>query len=81
MSQDIYGVVILGAIAIALLVLDRFIRINPFLVREGFQVAGYSTRCGTDLPPCQHPKRCINGFCCTLDSVQLRDRNPLPVMP
>jgi hypothetical protein len=81
MSEEIYGVLTLAAIAIALLVLDRFIRINPFLVSEGFQVDGYNTRCGIDLPPCQHPNRCINGFCCTSEFVQMRDRNPLPVIP
>lgn len=81
MSDEFYSVLILGIIAISLIVIDRIVRINPFLVAEGFQVAGYPIRCGTDLPPCPHPKRCMNGFCRETGQPQLYDRNPLPVIP
>jgi hypothetical protein len=67
-------------IALGLLVADRFYRINPFLGIEGFQV-GQPARCGVDLPPCDHPTRCINGFCRPPGQPQLYDRNPLPVLP
>jgi len=81
MSRELYSALTLGAIAIALLVADRLFRINPFLVSEGFQISGYPTRCGTDLPPCSYGTRCMNGFCRGTDKPQLYDRNPLPVTP
>jgi hypothetical protein len=81
MSPELYNALILAAIAVGLLIVDRIVRINPFLASEGFQVAGYPVRCGTDLPPCAHPKRCINGFCRGTGQPQLYDRNPLPVVP
>lgn len=81
MTSDIYNILLVGLFAFALLVIDRHVRINPFLANEGFQVHGYPTRCGTDLPPCSHGKRCMNGFCRSEDIVQLYDRNPLPVVP
>jgi hypothetical protein len=81
MSRELFAALILGAIAIALLIADRLFRINPFLVSEGFQISGYPKRCGTDLPPCPHETRCMNGFCRETDKPQLYDRNPLPVTP
>ena len=68
-------------IALGLLVADRFYRINPFLGIEGFMAGGEPPRCGVDLPPCDHPTRCINGFCRSEGKPQLYDRNPLPVLP
>jgi len=83
MSEELYAVFIFGVLAIILLALDRMYRITPFLVREGFQGFGIpGVRCGVDLPPCNFPMRCINGFCCdSTKTQQLIDRNPLPVIP
>ena len=83
MSEELYAVFIFGVLAVILLALDRMYRITPFLVREGFQGFGIpGVRCGVDLPPCNFPMRCINGFCCdSTKTQQLIDRNPLPVLP
>jgi len=81
MQVDIYSIGLILVLALVLLVADRYFRINPFLIREGFQLSGQPQRCGVDLPPCPFPKRCMNGFCYTSDEPQLRDRNPLPVLP
>ena len=83
MSEELYAVFIFGLLAVILLALDRTYRITPFLVREGFQGFGIpGVRCGVDLPPCNFPMRCINGFCCdSTKTQQLIDRNPLPVIP
>jgi hypothetical protein len=81
MSGELNNALLFGLIAFALLVADRYWRINPFLASEGFQISGQPTRCGTDLPPCPHPLRCINAFCRSSEQPQLYDRNPLPVLP
>ena len=81
MSGELYSALIVGLIAFILLVVDRFVRINPILVSEGFRISGYPMRCGTDLPPCDFPMRCMNGFCYGTDTPQMYDRNPLPVLP
>ena len=62
------GIILL--IACALLVCDRFFRIN-----EGFYAAPPGApRCGVDIPSCQGQpeKKCFNGYC--------EDTKP-PVMP
>ena len=77
--SDAYMLALIGFIAVALLVADRMLRINPILAREGFQIPGQPQRCGVDLPPCAFPLRCMNGFCYSDTTPQLYDRNPLPV--
>ena len=81
MSKELYTVLTFGCIAVGLLVADRLYRINPFLLKEGFVSGSSYTRCGTDLPPCDFPLRCINGICGDPAQRQLHDRNPLPVLP
>jgi len=81
MKVDLYTLGLVALLALVLLVADRIFRINPFLAREGFQVAGQPQRCGVDLEPCPFPKRCMNGFCYLSDTPQMYDRNPLPVLP
>lgn len=82
MKADIYMIGILAALAITLLIADRFFRINPYLAKEGFQVYGQPQRCGeAGLHPCPFPKRCMNGFCQSSNIPEMTDRNPLPVVP
>ena len=82
MSKDMYAAIIFGCVAVGLLFADRIYRINPYLLSEGFVSGGGAyTRCGTDLPPCPFPTRCMNGICGQPEKMQLRDRNPLPVLP
>ena len=81
MSGELDILLGISIIAVTLLIFDRLYRINPFLASEGFQISGYPMRCGIELPPCPHPKRCMNGFCRGEEQPQLYDRNPLPVVP
>ena len=83
MSPEVYSVLMLGCMAVALLVADRIYRINPFLrgQGEGFVIGNRYIRCGVDLPPCAFGTRCMNGICDNPVQAQLRDRNPLPVLP
>lgn len=85
MSMDLTAVLVVAAIALALLIADRYIRINRVLELEGFLSGGSGAgpqRCGVDLAPCPHPQKCMNSFCAEAGAPpQLRDRNPLPVVP
>lgn len=83
MSVDLSALLIIAALALALLFADRYIRINRILELEGFLSGGGAgpQRCGVDLEPCPHPQKCMNSFCADTASPQLRDRNPLPVLP
>ena len=75
-------IALLVLIAFGLLVLDRMVRITPFLEREGYKsYSGGLQRCGVDMEPCPHPLKCMNGLCRTVDQPELVDRNPLPVLP
>lgn len=82
MSIDLTAILVIALLALALLIADRYIRINRVLELEGF-LSGDSSpqRCGVDLAPCPHPQKCMNSFCAGTDTPQLRDRNPLPVLP
>jgi len=81
MSDEFYGLFFIACIALVLLIVDRKVRIDPYLTLEGFVWGGAPQRCGTDLPPCPFPKRCMNGFCRGTEKPQLYERNPLPVVP
>jgi hypothetical protein len=82
MDVDLKAILIIGAIALVLLIADRYIRINHVLELEGFLSGGGAPqRCGVDLDPCPHPQKCMNSFCADTKSPQLYDRNPLPVVP
>ena len=74
-------ILVVAAIALALLVADRYLRINQYLALEGFMSGGGSQRCGVDLEPCPHPLKCMNSFCADTVQPPLHDRNPLPVVP
>ena len=83
MKDELKAVLTFGAVAVALLALDRYYRIGAYLMMEGFQAAPLnSPRCGTDLPGCQGElKRCANGFCISEKIPEMFDRYPLPVLP
>ena len=87
-----YQLGILGFIAVALLVVDRVVRIDPLLKgklasTEGFKVntgtgskrAG--TRCGVDLFPCKSNLRCANGMCISQKTTMPIEAYPLPIYP
>lgn len=87
-----YHLGILLVIAIALLVIDRYVRIVPLLNKgilrpEGFAsntgtpVGAKGTRCGVDLFPCAENLRCANGICMSYELTMPVEMNPLPVLP
>jgi len=70
-----------AAIGIALLVVDRFYRINTFMVSEGFQnKMAMIQRCGVDMADCSDELKCMNGFCLSAGQPTLPS-NPVPVLP
>lgn len=79
--NDIQCIFLVIAIALALLLLDRRVRISPFLERQGFMAGRGGRRCGVGMPPCPGMQRCMNGFCRSQDEPELYERNPLPVLP
>jgi hypothetical protein len=82
MSVDLTAILVIAVLALGLLIADRYIRINRVLELEGFlSGGGQPQRCGVDLAPCPHPQKCMNSFCAGTDTPQMRDRNPLPVVP
>jgi hypothetical protein len=72
-------------VAVALLILDRIVRVGPFLEAEGFTAFGTPgaqiQMCGVDHPPCRFPLRCMNGFCRSEEAAALVNPKPLPVIP
>lgn len=77
MRDCIPSILILLAIALALLVADRFLRIRPFL--EGFENG--TQRCGVDMAPCPAGTVCANGFCIRQDPPTIPADTGLPVFP
>lgn len=53
--SDIWALVVLVLIAVAILVLRRY------FIQEAFTNA--PARCGVDMPPCPKGTRCANGYC------------------
>jgi len=80
---------LIGAIAIALLIADRYIRIAPILNNrgpvEGFQMpilyGGRARACGVGLESCPDGTKCGNGLCINTDPKPLEEKRPLPVLP
>lgn len=66
-------------IAVALLLADRYYRISSYM--EGFQVSSKGSRCGVDLPPCNFPLRCMNGFCRDETLPYYPPLSSIPVVP
>jgi len=83
----------IAAIAITLLVVDRYTRIQPMLnfgkasqtVKEGFQMpiitGGRARACGTGMKSCPDGTKCGNGLCINTDPKPLEEKIPLPVLP
>lgn len=83
MKGDITVLFTFAAIALALLVADRFFRIRR-LTAEGFlagRPAINAAQCGVDFPPCPFPFKCANGYCIDPDAGVLVERAPIPVVP
>jgi hypothetical protein len=78
MTGDIGNLLLIAMIALGLLILDRIWRITPML--EGFQ-GGSEAQCGVDLPPCEHPLRCMNGYCKSQALPYFPAKSDLPVLP
>lgn len=74
----------LACIAVLLLLIDRQMRIRPYLIQqEGFQssVVNTGARCGLDLPACMGNTKCGNGICIGTGLTDLIEKVPLPVLP
>ena len=75
---------LIGAIAIALLIADRYVRIGPIL-NEGFQMpvlyGGRARACGVGLESCPDGTKCGNGLCINTSPKLLEEKRPLPVLP
>jgi hypothetical protein len=80
-------------IATGLVIIDRYVRLQPLLgrgmgVSEGFRsgplingtLSRLGKRCGTDIGGCGD-NRCANGFCISQAAPALVDKYPLPVLP
>ena len=59
-SEVVCCLLIFALLGFALLIVDRQLRISQFI--EPFD-GSVDAQCGVDLPPCDFPLRCINGFC------------------
>ncbi len=78
-GNSVLAILTIAAIATALLLADRYYRISA--VMEGFQEGSVvGSRCGVDLPPCNFPLRCVNGFCRS-EAMPYLPPTSLPVLP
>ena len=79
------SIIILLGLAVALLIADRYVRIQPYVQRvrsvtEPFQMPPLgSRRCGVGLPRCS--EKCGNGICISTEPKPLVEKNPLSVLP
>lgn len=86
-----YQLAVFVLIAFALLIIDRYVRIQPYIdsgvIKEGFKVNSGTVanpkgkRCGVDLFPCADGLRCANGMCISQALTMPAESNPLPVYP
>lgn len=77
-SETISGLLFIAALALALLLADRYIRLSRYI--EPFQGAANS-QCGVDMAPCDFPLQCINGYCKSVTYKRLPVDTGLPVTP
>ena len=73
--SELYFITLILLLAIALLVVDRMVRIDRF-----FNRVEAAPRCGVGFQPCNYPLRCINGVCAPTDTPFLK-KTDLPVVP
>jgi hypothetical protein len=80
----------IGTIAIVLLIVDRYVRLqgamnysSPSL--ESFQMPvifnGRARACGVGMKGCPTGTKCGNGLCINADPQPLEEKMPLPVLP
>ena len=83
-------IISLAFIAVGLLVVDRVLRIQPYLMKRGlvnepFQMpvlkGGRARACGVGIASCPNPTKCGNGLCISVDPQPLVEKYPLPVLP
>ena len=78
----------LACIAVGLLVVDRVLRIQPYMDRgalnEPFQMPvitnGKARACGVGMLSCPDTTKCGNGLCISVDPMPLMEKYPLPVL-
>lgn len=84
------SLIILLCIALVLVIIDRIIRIQPYIttvvvIEEPFQMPvlknGRATACGNGLISCPEGTKCGNGLCISTDPFHLTEKYPLPVLP
>ena len=73
MSDFTVAMILLGVLGVLLIVFQQ-----P--VMERFTNPSNPTRCGVDQPPCEHPLKCINGFCRKSTPVPREDSDPVPLL-
>jgi hypothetical protein len=71
MKVNLIDLLIIILVAIILLLLDRYYRIEPFI---------NPIQCGVGLPSCSNGTKCLNGYCQTTNPPQLKP-TMLPVFP
>jgi hypothetical protein len=77
-SDSIACLLCIAMMALALLIADRYLRVSRFL--EPF-AGSMNTQCGVDLPPCDFPLQCVNGYCKSVSPPRLPVSTGLPVLP
>jgi hypothetical protein len=84
----------IALIAVILLILDRYARIQPLLDFRGAQVTGAiegfqmpvifgkkARACGQQFESCPEGTKCGNGLCINTDPKPLEEKMPIPVLP
>jgi hypothetical protein len=77
-SEVVCSLLIIAFLGLVLLIVDRHLRISQFI--EPFD-GTINAQCGVDLPPCDFPLRCINGYCKAEKSKHMPVSTGLPVLP
>ena len=76
-SAAISGLLFIAALALALLIADRYIRLSRYI--EPFQGSA-NAQCGVDMTPCNFPLQCVNGYCKSVTPKRLPVNTGLPVV-
>jgi hypothetical protein len=82
MKGEVKCLLMFAAIGVALLVVDRYYRVNLFFQRERFQnPTSMIQRCGVEFPGCPDGLQCMNGLCLSTDVPIVHETLVLPVVP